>query len=432
MQKQNQPQTGWKKALKDVLQELAVICLTTVTVFVVFPQPARGTDPTSIRGMSMAGAYTGLARGVNALFWNPANLGLSKKEAGLSLASVGLSFDNNSFSLSDYDRFTDGSLSDAEKNELLAKVPGEGLIFEAQAQATALNLSFNRFAVSPQVYGFSDLNLTHDAVELLLFDYKLGTAVDLKNSQGTAYLIGKLTAGWGQPLLNTPLGTFAFGLSASYLQGYFYSRLESREAFFSTSSSGATGRGEMTFTEADRGNGFGLDAGAAFEISPSLTLGLTVSNLFSDLTWSRGTRETRFDFNVDTMTQSSGNPDSIVRSIKQETILPEFRTHLPRTLKAGLARSGSLLSFDFDLEYRLHEDLTLSRMAAAGGGEFSLIPVMPLRAGLRWAEEEGVTLAAGAGLKLSVWYLDFAIQDKNGFGAGGQGLALGAATGFRF
>ncbi len=391
------------------------------------PSSTLASEPTSIRGMGMAGAYTGLARGANALFWNPANLGLSKKEAGLSLASVGLSFDNNSFSLSDYDRYTDGSLSDAEKNELLAKVPAEGLIFEAQAQATALNLSVSRFAVSPQVFAFSDLNLTHDAVELLLFDYKLGTTVDLSNSQGTAYLLGKLTGGWGQPILETPAGKLAVGVSASFLQGYFYSRLESREGYFSTSSTGFYGRGEMTFLEADRGSGFALDAGAALELSSGLTLGLTVNNLASNINWSEGAKQTRFDFNVDTLTILSGSPDSIIRSIEQETILPEFSTNLPRTLKAGLAKNGARVSFDFDLEYRLHEDLTLARTALAGGGELAVLPVLPLRAGMRWAETEGVTLAGGAGLKLGLWYFDFAAQSREG-----KGLSLGAATGFHF
>jgi hypothetical protein len=190
----------------------------------------------------------------------------------------------------------------------------------------------------------------------------------------------------------------------------------------------------MTFREAERGNGFGLDAGAAFEVSPALTLGVTVNNLYSNLTWNRGARQTRFNFNVDTLTILSAGPDSIVRSLEQEQVLPEFSTHLPRTLKAGLAQVNPLFGLDFDLEYRLHEDLTPARLGGAAGGELTLIPALPLRAGLRWAENEGMTLAGGAGLRLGFWYLDFAAQSRTAGASGpnGQGLTLGAATGFRF
>ena len=60
----------------------------------------------SARSAAMGGAFTALAKGVEASRYNPANLGLTDyRQNGLELISIGASINNNSFSLADYNNY---------------------------------------------------------------------------------------------------------------------------------------------------------------------------------------------------------------------------------------------------------------------------------------------------------------------------------------
>ena len=97
---------------------------------------------TSPRSMGLGQAYTALARGPEATFWNPANLALSgDSKFHWDLVGVGFSLfaENNSFSVTTYnDNFTDSNsnvspngskyyISPADKGDILSDIPGEGL-----------------------------------------------------------------------------------------------------------------------------------------------------------------------------------------------------------------------------------------------------------------------------------------------------------------
>ena len=65
----------------------------------------------------MGGAYIGLAKGVEAGLYNPANLGLAAyRQTGLALVGVGADLSNNSFTLNDYNEYTGAFLTDDDKN----------------------------------------------------------------------------------------------------------------------------------------------------------------------------------------------------------------------------------------------------------------------------------------------------------------------------
>ena len=58
------------------------------------------------RSVGMAGAYTAVAGGTEAVFSNPANLGFAAgSEKTLSLFSVAATVNNNSFGLGDYTQY---------------------------------------------------------------------------------------------------------------------------------------------------------------------------------------------------------------------------------------------------------------------------------------------------------------------------------------
>ena len=87
------------------------------------------------RAMGLTQSYTALARGPEAVFWNPANLALKSSPAfSWDLLGLGgtLVAENNSFSVDTYnDNFTkkDHFIDTADKRDLLGDIEGGGLQF---------------------------------------------------------------------------------------------------------------------------------------------------------------------------------------------------------------------------------------------------------------------------------------------------------------
>ena len=109
----------------------------------------RAAGVANARALGMAGSYTGLASGVDCPLFNPANLGFqSHQQTGLQIVGAGLAISNNSFSLDDYNTYTGATLNEQDKQDLLDKIPDEGLELSIDAEVSALSLSMGNMAVS--------------------------------------------------------------------------------------------------------------------------------------------------------------------------------------------------------------------------------------------------------------------------------------------
>jgi hypothetical protein len=89
---------------------------------------AWGRGISNARALGMGGAYTAAARGLEAPYWNPANLGLSdggRYSIGIFGAGVGLK--NNSLTLGEYNKYNGSFLDDSDKEFIMNSVPGDGL-----------------------------------------------------------------------------------------------------------------------------------------------------------------------------------------------------------------------------------------------------------------------------------------------------------------
>ncbi|MEE9554857.1 MAG: hypothetical protein V3W18_11215, partial [candidate division Zixibacteria bacterium] len=107
---------------------------------------AYGWGESNPKAIGMGGAYTALARDLEAPYWNPANLGLSDgKGFSINMFNVGVGLRNNSFSLADYNKYTGKFLTDSDKQDILNSIPSEGLALDALAEASAFNFSIGNF-----------------------------------------------------------------------------------------------------------------------------------------------------------------------------------------------------------------------------------------------------------------------------------------------
>lgn len=93
---------------------------------------AMGYGDTQPRAMGMAGAYTAMARGAEAIYWNPANLALSDGPKMSLPITIGASaiLENNSLSIADYNKYNGEFIESSDKDDILQSIDrGDGLQF---------------------------------------------------------------------------------------------------------------------------------------------------------------------------------------------------------------------------------------------------------------------------------------------------------------
>lgn len=403
--------------------------LSTVSI----PVSAAGVG--NARAAAMAGAYTSLASGYYCPSFNPANLGFeSNRIRGLQLFGAGFSVKNNSLSLEDYNTYTGARLTQADKDELLSKVPNEGLKASADAEVNALGVGWSNFAVTLSGIGAAEINLGRAPMELLLNGNSMADTVNLENVYGEGYYLGAVNISYGRRIYKNIDRQLAVGATFRYLKGFGYEEIVQADGQLATLVTGYDGSGDLAARTASGGIGFTLDLGAALQINKDYTVGATLFNFLSAIRWNRETEEHRYTFFFDTVTAVNMSNDSLFVSTDTTIAIGPFTSHLPSTIKVGLARTRGSILWAVDWEQGFKKaagSSTTPRISA--GGEYHALRFLPVRAGFGLGGKQGSTFACGLGIEVSRFHLDLAVANYNAIvGSSGKGLTFAFNSGIRF
>lgn len=387
------------------LVPLGAVLVAAVTIGV----PSASAGPSSARSMAMGEAFTSLAMGVDAARFNPANLGLDGfRRAELELVGVGLNVNNNAFSLDDYNNYTGAFLTDADKADILNKVPDQGLSLSADAHASAMALSAGPFVIFASGVGQADVNLNKDIVNLLLNGNTFGDSVSVTGSYSDAIGYAAVGASYGLPLYTSGSRQFAVGITGKYIRGLAIEQIVEMEGLAATFAAGFEGEGRMIARTATGGSGYGVDLGAALKFSDNYTAGVRISNVLSSITWDAEPEEHSYIFSFDTVTVDNMDEDFVVSESETRSI-ESFSTTLPSIMNVGFANTTGKFIWGVDWQQgfrRAAGSSTKPRIAV--GAEWSLIPLLPLRAGYAAGGDRPSAVSVGSGLDLGPLYIDFA------------------------
>lgn len=414
----------------------AILAIASVILFVlVTASAARASGLANARAIGMAGAYTSLAKGYYCPGFNPANLGLASYQMrGLQLFGAGFSIKNNSFSLDDYNTYTGARLNEQEKQELLSKIPSEGLLVSADGELAVLGFGAGQFAVTLSALGAAEVNLGRTAVELLLNGNSFADTIDLSGVYGQGYALGAINFSYGHRLYKDADRQLAAGGTIRYLKGFGYEEITEADGRVVTLESGFDGIGNLVARTASGGAGFAVDLGTTLQINRNYTVGVTIFNFLSAVSWNKNTEGHHFTFTFDSLTASGLSEDSLI--VTTDTTFPvgAFTTHLPSTIKAGLAKTAGRLLWAIDWEQGFKTTAgSSSTPRLSAGGEYRLFHFLPLRAGFGMGGKQGATYACGLGLDLTLVHLDLALANFNAIsGPSGKGLNFAVNTGMRF
>jgi hypothetical protein len=261
--------------------------------------PAAAQVPVTPRALGMGGAYIGVARGQEALWENPANLGLSGNPswsfafpqvvAGATVTGLTL---HDLKDLGDYN-----SLDDQEKADLLGRIPAQGTGADVDVRIPVAALSFQHFAFGVSYNARVDHGIAKDIVDLFLNGVNTSRAAArnyaFAGTAGHRVSYVDIAAGHGRrvgPLSVGVTGHYYIGrsaLSSSLDPSARYCTLPYPTACVSTTGVPQDVEVDYYGLESSGGHGYGVDVGAAIQPIPGLTLGAVVQNAIGSMSWDK-------------------------------------------------------------------------------------------------------------------------------------------------
>ena len=373
---------------------------------------AQGFDASSL---GMGGAYGAVARGVDALNWNPANLVLSRPHFfELNFVGANLRVGNSSLSVDSYERYLtesghQGEWSDEDIEEILNLIPTDGFDVNLDLSANVLGMVFGQFGITLEVLGKGMGLVPKEIVELSLRG-NLKDEYRFERGDADAFSAIKTSFAGAFPItLKRYFNELGVGFSLNYYRGLAMAELLDVEGVFYTGEEYIMSYMEVEGRKAEGGYGFSIDLGAAGVIRDKFTVGLALRNVLGSIKWNRNTEAVFLNFEVDSV--KIDNLDDIESNSSDTTYaIDPFSTRLPFDFHLGVSYLLSeqvLLSLD--LEQAFTKRLGYSDQGQlALGVQYSPITSIPLRAGMSFGGKWGYKLGLGFGLHFGFFNLDLA------------------------
>jgi len=408
--------------------------LALVALAAIAPAASAQLVSTSAASLALGDNYTALARGFNAVNWNPANLGMP----GNPLVSFGFAGRGaagmDPISLSDVSQYSGIAIPQAVLSSWLARVQAQGGQSLEADGAGAFALSVGPLAFQVGTSAYERGKLSPDAVEVLLYgnagESGVPRTMSLQGSRTEAAVTSTAAVSFGQgiDIGVGPLSQhFAVGVTAKYIVGN--ALLLGEDAGSQLQANPLALNVQFPIIQSDtalngypqRGHGVGIDVGAAWSSGP-LAVGATIQNFVNTFKWdvdqmyfrpggalftTSGSRQTSFDAIAMTAVPDSlrANANALAAEVEAMRFKP--------SLNVGAAfRALPFLTVTGDIRQQLGDGMHLAERTHVGAGaELRIIPFLPIRAGVA-AISGGYVASAGAGLDLFLLHLNAAIAAR--------------------
>jgi hypothetical protein len=412
------------------MRSLSIILALSLVVLI--PSDTEASGLSSGRSVGMAGAYSQAARGVESAFWNPANLGFSKRsDRSLTILSLGVNAHNNSFTLDQYNKYNGRFLSTEDKETILDLIPAEGLDAAMEAEALGFGLCWGNLAFTISGRGTSDLMLPKDPIEVLFFGNEINDTVLISDSDGETFASMDLGVSYGRTVWKKGQKEILCGMSARYVRGILYQKVTQAQGELFTLETGINGDGDFAVRSARGGKGYGLDLGLTFKYDPHWSFGLSLANLVSQIKWDKKTEEKGYTIEIDSLLADSFDMDSLVADESYTEAIDPFTTRVPTLIRFGAAYQGQRSLLTFDLAQGFKEGMGVHKgLKASLGTEYRMWRILDVRGGISIGGGEGVTIATGVGLNLGSYQLDLGLAIQQGlWPTKGKGVSLAITNG---
>ncbi len=383
-----------------------------------------------------AEGFAAAAYGPAAVSWNPANLTLFPGTV-VEVMSLRGGVGNNSYSISDYNRFNGSFWDDEMKAEILSKIDGDTFEFDGSINARVAGLSIAGFAMTTETRAISKIAAPKEMFELILNGNTVGRSFSIDGAEGGGIAFTEMRLSAARPLVSIlPVESSRFsqwhgGVSLKILKGWGYGELLEARGGITTSQEMVYGDGHFRSQYARGGKGFGFDLGFAGPIGENWIASMAMRDLFASINWTRDVEERIESFDVPGLILGdsvSVNSSSATRS------LSSVKTSLPVVFSVGAARQGERFLHAFHLEMATKSQYgssTTPRLALASG--WKLKSRVALRASAATGGNGPSNIGGSLGLALGVVHLNLGLHSwgsLNPFASKGMGFISGMTIEF--
>jgi len=390
----------------------------------------------SAAALGMGNNYTAMARGINAMSFNPAGLGMPGNPGfSLGIMPVTAFQSSDPIGLTDFVDVEGTFLSPEVKEDWLQRITDRGdQVGSFGADLTGLALTMGSFGLQLSTLARGRVALDPATAELLLYGNAglTGQAGDFNIEDAFVSGIVVSTAGvsLGFPLSTEgedgATSTFALGGTFNYSMGNvlaYGEDLGSRftgdplelDGNFPVIVSDTSTSKDVDIDRIDHGTGMGMDLGANWK-QGKLAIGVAVQNVFHNFEWDIEDMffypgEVSFD---DENRETDNDPlpaDQAPQALLDKVAEMKFKP----TLALGVAFDASeVLTLSGDFHKRFGEGIEVGPELHVGAGlEFRGIPFLPLRAGAA-VITDGFQFGGGASLAMGPVYLSGAVALQKG------------------
>ncbi len=397
--------------------------------------------------LGLGGAYTAIARGPEAIFWNPANLALSSElpNFNLRLYSLGFNFGNNVFDIDFYNEYFTGTgqedeegnkigrkLTDSDKDDILGRIPDSGLELLGRGDFSFLAINYKNFGFSIEANAFLKASFPKDAFNMILTDIGHKTYSFDIDAEGLS--TAKANLSYGKSVLKNKqkklfngaisVNELAVGFTLSYIKGLAYGEVTESDVKVIIDDQGFNAPSRIVAKSALLGTGFGIDLGVGAVLNNGWQVGLAFENIPGYIKWSNEAKEyiQTFDLKRKIFINefSDIEIDDYTDDIENE--LDSFSQMLPFNVRLGVAKYYKYLLGNFEIS-RVYESIGIS----VGGGID--LKFLELFAAYTRANNDNYFSSALA-LNFRYFYIDFGVMNRGGIGNSSKALSF--ATSLRF
>lgn len=362
----------------------------------------------SAAATGLSGAFTARARGVDAIAWNPANLGLAgNPDFSLTMLAVSASSGLAPISVGDIAPFSGKNLPAAQRDQWLQTIKAKGAENgRVDGGITGLALSAGSLALSVSGSLAASTQIAPDAFEALMFGNagRTGTVTDLSLKGSTVHVGAFTTAAASYGLGFGDRDThFAIGVTGKYVLGNALAIAQDQGS--SATSTGINVNFPAIFSQPDSdivaGSGVGVDVGLAWT-HKRFSFGASVQNVTNSFAWDETKLRSRtamavFNTGIDTSDFSYHPYATAPASLRAMVAEDKFKP----VVSAGIAYAlNGVTTFSADVRQRADDGIVIGpKTLVSGGLEFRGIPLLHLRGGAAYVTD-GWGVSGGASLSL--------------------------------
>ncbi|GAB4336001.1 MAG: hypothetical protein Kow0037_16640 [Calditrichia bacterium] len=406
----------------------------------IFLASAFSQEFTDARRLGLAGSNFAISQGTEFIGGNPATLAIPRSfNFELHLLSFHLQAGNNSYSLNEYDKYftTGDSLTSGDIDDLMGKIPGDGLETTARFGVKTLSLYSRPFALNIYGMGAGRAVIPKDPLTLPFYGNRDKKEYRLDDLDGEGWAGAVVSLGYARILhgfMRDKFDLFAVGIAPKYVFGIQYAKVENATGRLITETEYVLADGRLNATTSEGGKGFGLDIGAIAQYNRKWTFSFSFTNLLGSIKWDNNNETHLVEFSTDTIRVN--DLDSLETNDSDTSFAAgSFSTALPRVMILAAAYQFRpnwtlMASYQQGLNKSLGNETTPQLSV---GSEYRLASVLPLRIGMAFGGEPGFALGLGMGIDLKYWQLNFGYLNHNfKWFRSAKTVELALTTQFRF